>query len=58
MVYRDRANVNRMPTQQEMIELFTLGIDSVESIIRVSWDLKDGTGAHITGIPYDLENDS
>lgn len=58
MVYRDRANVNRMLTPQEVIELFNLGMAWVTSIMQVAWDMKDGTGAHSAGVPDDLENDS
>lgn len=58
MVYRDRANVNRLLTPQEMIELFTLGMAWVEAVMTVAWHMKDGTGAHSAGIPDDLENDS
>lgn len=58
MVYRDRANVNRLLTPQEMIELFTLGMAWVEAVMTVAWHMKDGTGAYSAGVPDDLENDS
>lgn len=54
MVLRDGGDVNRHLTAPQMVELIGQAIGWVETVMQVSWDMKDGAGDYPGGIPADF----
>lgn len=57
LVIRDAADVNRLLTPDQMIELVTQGVAWIEATMQVSWDMKDGADPFGGGPPYDFTDD-
>jgi len=57
LIIRGGDNINHLLTPDQMIELVQLGASWIEDTMKVSWDMKDATGAFPAGIPEDYAND-
>lgn len=57
LIIRGSDNINHLLTPDQMIELVQLGAAWIEDVMKVSWDMKDATGAFPAGIPADYTND-
>lgn len=54
---RDGVNVNHQLTPDQAIELISAGTAWIESVMKVSWDMKDRVGDFEDGVPYDFTDD-
>ncbi len=57
LTVRDADNENHLLTPDQMIELVSGGMAWIESVMAVSWAMKDGTAPFESGIPENFEDD-
>lgn len=57
IVMRDAADVNQLLTPEQATSLISQGMDWFQSVMQVSWDMKDAVGVFPDGIPADYTDD-
>jgi hypothetical protein len=57
VLFRDGNNVNHLFTPDQMLALCLQSMRWYEATMKVSWDMKDGTGAFADGIPLNFTSD-
>lgn len=56
-VFRDAANIVHNLTPDQVIEMVSGAMTWFESVMKISWAMKDGTGDFMGGIPLDYADD-
>lgn len=57
MTVRDANNLKHLLTPAQMVELLSAGTAWIESVMAVSWAMKDGDAPFEAGIPADVADD-